>query len=675
VRRLRLLAAVVLALSAATVSAAPAGAHERSAYAGTVAFEHRDRGAGRAPRDALLLRTRAGTFRLRDPRLRAFVGRRVSLEAVRRGRSLVGVRGIAPRARTADHGWFADPPRRGERRVAVVLMSEAGDADRRWDPAITERAAFGAEGSVDAFFRAASGGAVSIAGRVHGWYTVEDLGEGCDMGRFVRRAVDALQADGVALDDYHHVMVHFPRRECGFNGMASLSDAPSLINGRPDDVRLHSHELGHNFGLYHADAAGCTRDGAPVTLSQTCVRHEYGDPFSTMGHGFHRFHAAERAAIGWPTMDRHVTVARDGVYELGGEGAGAAELLSVPRRLDGDWWTEPTHLAVELRRSAPPFDPFAPDDPVLNGVTVRLVHHVEVNGRSYVVAMPMSLLDATPGSSAGHRDGQLRVGETLVDERRRTAITLESLRDGVARVRVGWVPSAPAGVAARLDGGDAAEVTWAASEDDQGVAGYELERDGAVVARTTGLRLRDTGLPRGRDVGYRVVAVDGHGNRRPSARVVVTTPPAADPGAAGAGPPAPAPAAPSSGSPSSGSPPPGPPRPAGAPDRAHPVLRLSPAPGPRGRRVPRDRRLVVTARDDRAGLRVEALLGGRRIALRVLRRTRAGRLVVRLPRAASRGRHVLVLRATDAAGNRTTLRVLVARGVLRAADRGAQTSS
>lgn len=635
----------MLALAACFVPSAPAGAAEGSRYAGTIAVEHQDRVGGRAS-ERLVLRARGRSLAVPEVRrLRALAGRSVVLSATRRGDRLMQVRVVRaapPSARAADHtdDFPSSPPASGERRVAVVLLREAGDPAQPWDPARTDAAMFGPGTSVAAFFAASSSGEDTLAGRVFGWYEA-DLGAGCDPETIARRGLAALTADGVRLRDFHHVMVHFPRRGCPFNGSAWISDPMSLINGRPDDVRLLSHELGHNFGLYHAKARTCSRDGVLVALSEECSRQEYGDPFSTMGHNHHQFHGVERAAQGWMPADHQVQADRDGVYSLAGQGGTAPEVLVVPRRIGGEWWKAPTHLTVEMRRATAPFDLFAADDPAVSGLSIRLASQVTNQGLHFFVSLPMELLDMTPGSPYGHRDAQLRVGETFVDERSRTAITLEDLRDGVAQVRVGWVPSAPGGVVPRLDGPTAAVVGWGASEDDRGVVAYELERDGAVVARTAALVARDEGLPTGRDVRYRVVAIDGDGNRRASAPVTLAVP-------------APVPAtvvAPSA----------GPPR-----DATRPRLALRPLVGRKGLRMPRDRRLTLTASDDRPDLELRVALDGRVLGRgATAQAATSGRLVVRLPARARRGRHLVELTATDAAGNRSMLRLALVRGKLR----------
>lgn len=634
----------MLALLLCASAPSPAGAAERSRHAGTLAVEHADLFATGRVDERVVLRVRGRSLTVEDARLRPLVGRRVVLSGLRRGDRLRRVRvlrrsGPGPVARSAQRADYpSPPPRTGERRVAVVLLNDPGDEARRWDPAETREAMFGAGSSVAAFVRASSDGRVTVGGDVLGWYTA-DLGDACNTSTITQRAYAALRADGVDVSDYHYLMVHFPRRGCPFNGIAWIGEGESLINGRPAEVRLLAHELGHNFGLYHANALTCSRDGAPVTLSEECSNGEYGDPFSTMGHNHNLFHGVERARLGWMPGGHHLPAERDGVYTVGGQGGGDVEVLSVPRRLGLEWYRAPTHLAVEMRASSSPFDLFAPGDSAVDGVTIRATYELDYEGMHYLASMPMQLLDATPGSGGGHRDAQLRVGETFVDGRSRAAVTLESLVGGVARVRVGWVPSRPAGVHAHLVEPTAARVAWQASEDDRGVTGYELERDGVVVARTTALEARDDALPAGSDVSFRVVALDGDGNRRPSTSVTLSVP---------------GPAGPAGSEASSG-----PPR-----DVTKPRLQVRPAIGRRGRRVPRSRRLVLAGRDAEVGLRLHGAVDGRRIAGRRLARATSGRLVLRIPRRALRGRHLVELVGTDVAGNRTVIRLALLSGRL-----------
>ncbi len=65
---------------------------------------------------------------------------------------------------------------------------------------------------------------------------------------------------------------------------------------------------------------------------------------------------------------------------------------------------------------------------------------------------------------------------------------------------------------------------WDPSTDDVGVAGYEVLRDGAVVARVTVTRARETRLPANRKFCYSVRAFDAAGNRsEPAGPACATT--------------------------------------------------------------------------------------------------------------------------------------------------------
>jgi Right handed beta helix region len=89
-------------------------------------------------------------------------------------------------------------------------------------------------------------------------------------------------------------------------------------------------------------------------------------------------------------------------------------------------------------------------------------------------------------------------------------------------------PTAPSGVAAAASAGRV-DVTWTASTDNIGVAGYTIYRDGAEIAKVAGASTRyaDTSVSGGTDYSYTVDAFDAFGNRSElSGAASVTTPPA-----------------------------------------------------------------------------------------------------------------------------------------------------
>jgi chitodextrinase len=93
-------------------------------------------------------------------------------------------------------------------------------------------------------------------------------------------------------------------------------------------------------------------------------------------------------------------------------------------------------------------------------------------------------------------------------------------------------PAAPTGLAASADDRQVS-LSWAANAEPD-LATYRVLRDGVEIATVTGTSYVDTGVANGTTYSYRVVAVDGHGNRSaPSsavtARPVDAIPPAAPP--------------------------------------------------------------------------------------------------------------------------------------------------
>ena len=75
-------------------------------------------------------------------------------------------------------------------------------------------------------------------------------------------------------------------------------------------------------------------------------------------------------------------------------------------------------------------------------------------------------------------------------------------------------PSTPSGVSAATSGSTAVNVSWTASTDDVGVAGYDVLRNGAVVGTVGGttLTFSDSGVTPATDYTYAVDAFDAAGN-------------------------------------------------------------------------------------------------------------------------------------------------------------------
>jgi len=86
-------------------------------------------------------------------------------------------------------------------------------------------------------------------------------------------------------------------------------------------------------------------------------------------------------------------------------------------------------------------------------------------------------------------------------------------------------PAAPAGLAARLASPTEVALTWRASTDDVAVVGYEVERDGTVIASTRNLAGGEGRLRAAQRVCYAVRALDAAGNRSEPGEPVCVEPP------------------------------------------------------------------------------------------------------------------------------------------------------
>lgn len=107
----------------------------------------------------------------------------------------------------------------------------------------------------------------------------------CDVDRIMDTVVGQTQLEPTAT---RHIAVWFPEHSgCGFAGLATINGGAIWLNGAAQTYVL-AHELGHNFGLGHANTLDCTAPGGgrtPLSAAATCLWDEYGDNTDVMGQG------------------------------------------------------------------------------------------------------------------------------------------------------------------------------------------------------------------------------------------------------------------------------------------------------------------------------------------------------------------------------------------------------
>src|ERR1043166_619208 len=160
-------------------------------------------------------------------------------------------------------------------------------------------------------------------------------------------------------------------------------------------VGVTSHELGHNYGLWHANFWNATN-----SIIGPGTNYEYGNIFDTMGSGgVAQFNAVHKNILNWLPDTAVHNVTSNGVYRI--------YTYDVPTRVEGrfyaakvkkdferDYWLEFRHSYIS--------NPW-----LQNGVLLNWAPRPESNGGTH-------LLDTTPGTLADRDDAAVVVGRTFI---------------------------------------------------------------------------------------------------------------------------------------------------------------------------------------------------------------------------------------------------------------------
>ncbi len=267
----------------------------------------------------------------------------------------------------------------GPQHTVVLLVNFADLQTQPWTLAQAQSLMFSA---TSAYFQETSYEQTWLTGDVFGWYTSAASSTDCISDQMATDAKAAATAAGVNLAAYGRIVYAFPQTPCGFAGAGTIGGTPSeaWINGVLDSLYVTSHELGHNFGLYHAHALNC---GLTASIGTNCTAIEYGDTYESMGSpDAGHYGAFQKERLGWladGVSPPITTISASGTYSLSPyEVAG-----TTPRALKILKSTDPTTGAktwyyVEYRQ-ATGLDSFLSSDSyswgrgdVTNGVVVHM---------------------------------------------------------------------------------------------------------------------------------------------------------------------------------------------------------------------------------------------------------------------------------------------------------------
>lgn len=244
------------------------------------------------------------------------------------------------------------------------------------------------------FFEIGSGSDVTPVLRMP--RTAASYGSNDDANDLRNDARTAARNAGYVLTDYDYDLTCM-RSVPGFGwaGLGFVGDPGAWIRGT-SSAGVVAHELGHNYGLYHAnfwDTEGATITGPGESI-------EYGDKFDTMGAasaGNNHFNARYKRVLGWLQDGEFSVATTNGTYRIHAHDQTNAVVGSRGLQIFAN---SRTNYWIEFRQR------FSGNRWLFNGVGVRWT------GRGNEASL---LLDTTPDSPREKDDSAVTLGRTYSD--------------------------------------------------------------------------------------------------------------------------------------------------------------------------------------------------------------------------------------------------------------------
>ena len=155
-------------------------------------------------------------------------------------------------------------------------------------------------------------------------------------GREAARALDAKYHHR----DYDFYIVAFTTIFEGWAGRAYVNNTGLWINGGFSNDTIQ-HELGHNLGLYHANAWVPSQDDDPIGPGE---HDEYGDPYDNMGNysPYGHFNIYFKNYLSWIPDTDVKSVSRTGTYRVKAhdhrEAGDGVRALKIHKNSGRDYW-------------------------------------------------------------------------------------------------------------------------------------------------------------------------------------------------------------------------------------------------------------------------------------------------------------------------------------------------
>ena len=239
------------------------------------------------------------------------------------------------------------------------------------------------------------------------WYQAEPESRDDELLAHGRAAAMALDAK-YNYRDHDLYIVCFDSIFDGWAGKARVGSIGLWLNGGFSNDTIQ-HELGHNLGLYHANAWVPTQGESPIGAGE---HEEYGDPYDNMGDysPYGHFNVYFKNYLSWIPNRSVKSVSRTGTYRVTAhdhrDADNGVRALKIGKNSSRDYWVGVRHWLV--------------------GEEIML--RWGMKSGSWMNGDGSLLLDMTPETRRAFeesqpRDHSLKMGRTFHDSSRRVSFT------------------------------------------------------------------------------------------------------------------------------------------------------------------------------------------------------------------------------------------------------------
>lgn len=278
----------------------------------------------------------------------------------------------------------------------TVLYIRTDFSDRPGDPVAESTVQTTMDGAVNIYYQDSSYDKTSLVTTVTPTMRLPRTAASYEAngdGAILTDAQAVAKAAGFDSATFDRFIVAFPKLSFGYSGKARVGRAGIWLNGSFGSG-VTSHELGHNYGVHHANLWQTT-DGSVIGPGANV---EYGNVFDVMGRGGVKgqFNAWFKTRFDWLLPDEYTSVTGSGTYTIepiDDPTATGQRALKIVKDTTRNYWVEFRQLFTTNRWA-------------MNGAMLNWGYNTNTGSH---------LLDTTPGSSNNQNDAPLLVGRTFSD--------------------------------------------------------------------------------------------------------------------------------------------------------------------------------------------------------------------------------------------------------------------